>query len=361
VGGAERQTIALAEAMARRGHFVAFLTLKHADEELPVALPVMRLNMAKTPGGIARGLRFARNFVTLVRPDILHSHTFPANLFARLLRLAMVRDKDRPAVINTIHNVYEGGWHRRLIYAATHPLADCITAVSDAAAVSHAGGSEPGGRGIRVVPNGIDVDAYAADPDRRMRTRALMGAVDNFIWLAVGRVVPAKDYPNLLRAWLTVRAKHATARLWIAGEGDAGAIAHDVVSGDDSDRLGIEWLGLRRDIADLLDAADAYVLSSAWEGMPLAVAEAMAMQKPIVATDVGGVGELLGEAGLLTTAGDSAALAAAMLAVMAMGPGGLQAMGKRARERVEAHFSLGAIADAWEALYIGVAGSEAAV
>ena len=57
----------------------------------------------------------------------------------------------------------------------------------------------------------------------------------------------------------------------------------------------VRWLGLRRDMPALLDAADAFVSGSAWEGMPLAVGEAMAMAKPVVATDVGGVRELVGE------------------------------------------------------------------
>jgi glycosyltransferase involved in cell wall biosynthesis len=59
----------------------------------------------------------------------------------------------------------------------------------------------------------------------------------------------------------------------------------------------VRWLGLRRDMPALLDAADGFVLSSAWEGMPLAVGEAMAMEKSVVATDVGGVRELMGDTG----------------------------------------------------------------
>ena len=66
----------------------------------------------------------------------------------------------------------------------------------------------------------------------------------------------------------------------------------------------------------LLDAADGFVLASAWEGMPLAVGEAMAMEKPVVATDVGGVRELVGDAGVIVPAKDPEALAKAMLALM---------------------------------------------
>ena len=101
----------------------------------------------------------------------------------------------------------------------------------------------------------------------------------------------------------------------------------------------------------LLDAADAFVLGSAWEGMPLVVGEAMAMQKPVVATDVGGVRELIGDAGVLVPPKDSAALADAMLRIMQMPDGHRQAMGQAGRERIRQHFDMNTKAEEWEALY----------
>jgi glycosyltransferase involved in cell wall biosynthesis len=356
VGGAERQTIALAERMAARRHTVAILTLKHVDEELPVRLPVLRLNMAKTPFGIQRGLRFAAGFLAAFRPDIVHSHTFPANLFARLLRRQMSDSENLPVMVNTIHNIYEGGWHRRLLYRLTRPWVDAITAVSVAAADAHAQATGVGRESITVLVNGIETEEYLPDEERRAYTRSLMGAGENFIWLAIGRLAPGKDYPNLLRAWLQVRKEYQTTRLWIAGEGDAAGVAEYSLTMDEAEREGVEWLGLRRDVRDLLDAADGYVLSSAWEGMPLAVGEAMAMGKPIVATRVGGVVELVGDAGLLVPSNSSDALAHAMRAVMAMDDGERMEMGVRAQARVQDHFSLAAAVHAWESLYASVAG-----
>ena len=355
VGGAERQTIALAERMALRGHTVAILTLKHVDEELPVRLPVLRLNLAKTPFGIQRGLRFAAGFLAAFRADIVHSHTFPANLFARLLRRQIGAGADTPVMVNTIHNIYEGGLHRRLLYRVTRPWVDAITAVSQAAADEHARGAGVARDAITVVVNGIETDEYMPDEERRAHTRSLMGAGENFIWLAVGRLAPGKDYPNLLRAWLSVRKQYRAARLWIAGEGDAAALTEVAALLDEAEREGVEWLGLRRDVRDLLDAADGYVLSSAWEGMPLAVAEAMAMGKPVVATRVGGVVELVGDAGLLVQANSSDALAHAMRTVMALDEDGRYEMGIRAQARVQDRFSMAAATDAWEGLYASLA------
>jgi glycosyltransferase involved in cell wall biosynthesis len=161
--------------------------------------------------------------------------------------------------------------------------------------------------------------------------------------VAVGRVAEAKDYPNLLRAFGLVRERKPDARLWIVGEGEPlGKMA------------GVEWLGLQGDVARWLDGADGFVMSSAWEGMPLALGEAMAMGKVTVATDVGGVGEMLGDCGELVTAGESGALAEAMLKVMTMESGDREALGRRARLRVAEEFSLDSRVVVWEAMYQGL-------
>jgi glycosyltransferase involved in cell wall biosynthesis len=101
----------------------------------------------------------------------------------------------------------------------------------------------------------------------------------------------------------------------------------------------------------LLDAADGFVLASAWEGMPLAVGEAMAMGKPVVATDVGGVRELLAEKGLIIPAKSSESLADAMLEMMRKTDKERRGIGRSARERIAAQFSMDAKADEWELLY----------
>jgi glycosyltransferase involved in cell wall biosynthesis len=168
---------------------------------------------------------------------------------------------------------------------------------------------------MSVITNGIDVKEFAPDSRRRKSIRNQMQVRGVFQWLAVGRLTPAKDYPNLLRAFRALNHVDPTARLWIAGEGDPSTLlaSHpDLLQNSPS----IQWLGLRRDIADLLDAADGFVLSSAWEGMPLVVGEAMAMGKPIVATNVGGIAELMGNTGTLVPPADSQALTAAIVAVM---------------------------------------------
>jgi glycosyltransferase involved in cell wall biosynthesis len=108
---------------------------------------------------------------------------------------------------------------------------------------------------------------------------------------------------------------------------------------------------LRRDIPALLDAADAFVQASAWEGMPLAIGEAMAMGKPVVATDVGGVRELLGNAGVIVPTRDPQALADAMIALMRESQKDRQALGMAARARIKREFDMDRRVVEWEELY----------
>lgn len=352
MGGAERQVLALAERMAERGHSIALLVLRpRLAEEWPTDIDVVHLEMRKNPIGamnaLARGRRYLREF----RPDLVHSHSFHANMIARILGV-LVRV---PVVLSTVHNVYEGGWGRMLAYRLTDRLSRRTTAVSAAAAERFVRLRAVPQAKIAVVTNGIDMKEFAPDAERRAQARAALEAGDKFIWLAAGRIVAAKDYPNLLRAFALVHAARPETQLWIAGGGDPTGLKQ--VSGFAVEHGLIQqarWLGLRRDMPALLDAADGFVLSSAWEGMPLAVGEAMAMEKPVAATDVGGVCELVGDAGVVAPAGDSEALAEAMLDLMRRSAEERQKLGRAARARIAALFSMDARADEWEALYRGL-------
>jgi len=355
IGGAERQTVTLARRMEQRGHTVALLVLRpRVDEECTTALRVVHLDMRKTPVsaliGLAKGRRFLREF----RPDLVHSHTFFANLMARLLRtIAPV-----PVVLSTVHNVYEGGWKRMLAYRLTDGLSERTVVVSEAIAHRYTELAAIPQRKCTVVCNGFDTAEFAPSAERRAHMRAAMGALGEFNWLAAGRIVPAKDYTSLLWAFARVWASHRDARLWIAGEGTAAEFA-EVSNLAKVLGLGeaVRWLGLRRDMPSLLDAADGFVLSSAWEGMPLAVGEAMAMEKPVVTTHVGGVRELVGDTGVVVAPRNFDALAAAMLGVMQMAQEDREAMGRAARKRIQTSFDMDAKADEWEALYRTLTGA----
>ncbi|MGA2674503.1 MAG: glycosyltransferase [Terracidiphilus sp.] len=352
MGGAERQVLALAGRMARRGHAVALLVLRsRLAEEWPTALHVVHLEIRKTPLSLLTGMAKARRFLLDFRPDLLHSHSFHANLVARLLKVFV----PSIAVLSTVHNVYEGGWPRMLAYRLTDGLSRRTTAVSESAARRFVRLKAVPQNKCMVLTNGIDTEEFAPDAPRRARARAAMDASENFIWLAAGRIVPAKDYANLLRAFARVRTVRNDTQLWIAGEAAGAEFARVQALAAEFDLTdAVRWLGLRRDVPGLLDASDGFVLASAWEGMPLAMGEAMAMEKPAVATDVGGVRELMGETGAIVPAKNPDALAGAILETMRRSAGDRQELGRAARERMQSEFSMDAKAEEWEALYSAV-------
>jgi glycosyltransferase involved in cell wall biosynthesis len=198
IGGAERQVISLAERMARRGHAVAIVVLRPpVAEQWPTTVKVIHLDMRKTPAGVLAAMARGRRFLAGFRPSLLHSHSFHANVAARLLGLSI----PSLPVLSSVHSVNEGGRLRMLAYHLTDSLSRRTTAVSQAAADRYVSLRAIPPRKCIVLPNGIDSAEFVPNPSRRTSTRAVMGVASEFVWLAAGRIVPAKDYPNLLRAF----------------------------------------------------------------------------------------------------------------------------------------------------------------
>jgi glycosyltransferase involved in cell wall biosynthesis len=350
MGGAEKQVLALADRMADRGHAVKLLVLRpQLKEQWPASLPVIHLDMRKNPLSVLKGIGRARRFLRGYRPDVIHSHSFHANMIARLMRIFVPAS----VVLSTVHNVYEGGLHRMIAYRLTDFLCRRTTAVSAVAAERFVLLKAVPRHKCVVVTNGIDTAAFMSSEARRTHIRKSMGVTDQFVWFTAGRLAPAKDIPNLLAAFKGVRAVLPDAELWIAGSGksteEEPATSGSAAESEFSDQ--VRWLGLRRDLPALLDAADGFVLASAWEGMPLALGEAMCMEKPVVATDVGGVRELVGQAGVLVPAKNPEALASAMLVMMRSSAEVRQKLGRAARVRIEDHFSIESRAQQWDSLY----------
>jgi glycosyltransferase involved in cell wall biosynthesis len=206
---------------------------------------------------------------------------------------------------------------------------------------------------LRVVPNGVDPALYGRAPAKaRQDVRLALGLEQEFAWLAVGRFEIAKDYPNMLRAFEAVRERRSDAVLLLAGRGslqqETEALAAMLNLGGS-----VRFLGVRNDVPALLAAADGYVMSSAWEGMPMVLLEAAAGGLPIVATDVGGNAETVvdGESGFLVPAADDGKLAEAMLGLMARSEAERRRMGERGREHIRRRYGLTRLVDEWEEVY----------
>jgi glycosyltransferase involved in cell wall biosynthesis len=351
-GGAEAQVVLLATGLTKRGWTVEVISMlppeDYVSELLAGGVPVRDLGMRRgipEPWAMVRLGRVLRRF----RPDILHCHMVHANLLGRVARLF----SPIPVLISTAHSICEGPRWRDWAYRVTDPLADLTTNVSKAGVARYVRDNLVPAHRIAWIPNGVDFDRFRPDRDSRQHIRGELGlSPDAFVWIAVGNLRDPKDYPIMLSAFSNVARRGRDSVLLIAGD---GPLAHQLAQY--AEELGISqrvrWLGRRSDIATLLRTADAFLMSSRYEGTPIALLEASATCLPVVATAVGGVPEVVadGVTGHLSPPGDHEALARAMEAVLAMFPDERRTMGDRGRERVMERYGIENILDMWESVY----------
>jgi glycosyltransferase involved in cell wall biosynthesis len=352
MGGADSQLLAAAQELRVRGHEVRIVSMTPLGpmglQARTAGVPTESLEMREgvpDPRALVRLARLVRSW----RPDVVHSHMVHANLMARALRLVA----PVPALISTIHNIYEGGRLRMAGYRLTNRLVDHMTIISQAAADRFVRERIVPERLVTVIPNGVDPALFAPEPaEDRAAVRRSLGLGGEFAWLAVGRFEAAKDYPTMLNAFRTVHERQPGSVLLLVGRGSLQAETEALARELGLDAA-VRFLGVRSDVPRLVGAADGYVMSSAWEGMPMALLEAAAGGLPIVATRVGGNHEVVleGESGFLVPAREPTALAGAMLRLMGIVEPERRRMGERGSEHVRAHHGLSRVVDRWLALY----------
>ncbi len=250
-------------------------------------------------------------------PDIVHTHNFTASTWGRIAaKLCRV-----PVLVATEHNVliHESPFHR-FVRKWLSRYTGRIIGVSEKVVQSHIRGDRIHAERYSTIYNGIDLDCYAAHPT----VAATADSLNRYFLPERGKVVgivasltSQKGHPYFLRAARRVLETVPTTTFLIVGDGPLRAELEGL-----SKELGLEgrvvFTGLRSDVPLLLAHMDLFVLSSLWEGMPMAVLEAMAAGKPVVATSVGGLDEVVleGSTGYLVPPGDENALAAAITALL---------------------------------------------
>jgi glycosyltransferase involved in cell wall biosynthesis len=314
------------------------------DPEVPVAvLPLVR---PVRPATDAHALVACRQLVRAARPAVVHTHMAKAGALGRLAALSLGRE--RPKLVHTFHGHvlqgYFGPGQQRVFLALERALArhtDVLVAVSpevrDELVDLGVGRREQ----YEVVPIGVDLDLYSRvkprRPDEAGPLRRSIGVPgDAFLVGVVGRLVPVKDHATLLEALALVPQAH----LAVIGDGELRPTLEQQAR-----RLGLagraHFTGWRQDVAGALDDLDVVVLTSRNEGTPVALIEASAAGRAVVATDVGGVRHVVehGRTGWLCPPGDAAALAA-RLAELVAHPGLAEVAGQEGRRLVTARFGL---------------------
>ena len=349
MGGAERQVVDLADSFNCLGNEVAIIALtgevicKPANENIKV----FELGLKKNIFSIVNATLKLRKLVLDFKPDVVHSHMVHANIFTRLLRLIA----PVPVLVCTAHNTEEGGWLRMLAYRLTDSLADISTNVSHEAVISFVNKKAVKKGGMIVVYNGIDIDRFKfSNVNREVKRSELALSSSHQLLLAVGRFDEAKDYPNLLKAFSQLIIDNRNLKLAIIGTGYLKSEMMQLCI-ELSISENVIFLGRQNNVHEWMSAADCYVLSSAWEGFGLVVAEAMACERVVVATDCGGVAEVLGSDGYLCPIKDSESLAKKIQMVLGLDDVDLHKRGVRARNRIVHNYSLSNSVAQWKRIY----------
>jgi glycosyltransferase involved in cell wall biosynthesis len=349
IAGAERQVVLLALGLRKRGWRVSVIALSGnggpAAAELTAAgISFLSLEMRK---GLAdpRGWIRLRRWLLREAPEVVHAHLPHAAWIARWSRLAApVR-----VLIDTLHSTSTGTWGRRAGYRYSRWLPERVTAVGSAVADAYLGADMVSSRRLIIVPNGVDIETWHPNSEAGQVLRRAQSLEGGFLWLAAGRLDPVKDYPTLLQALARTPIE---ARLVIAGRGplesDLRCMAQALGIGSR-----VRFLGFVPDVLPWMQAADGFVQSSLWEGLPVSLLEAGACALPTVATNVPGTREVIADrrTGWLAPPSNPGELAARMIAAMQSSTSERTAIGATARKQVVDHFSLGAVLDRWEALY----------
>lgn len=356
VGGTEMNAVRTAERLdpARFELLVVALDgdgplrARYAAAGIPVeSFPIGRLVGLRT---LRQGLRL-RRFLASQHVDVVHCHDMYSNAF--------VAPWARAAGAALVTSRRWGPFERRSHAAANHlayRLSDCVLANSPGVAALVRAEGIPAER-VSVVPNFVDAAAF--DPPaagERAAARASLGVPAGAVVVGVvANLTPIKDHATFVRAVARLAPRRPELHAMLVGGGPLRAPL-EALAGQlgVSDR--VHFAGARPHLPNLHHLFDLSALTSTSEGFPNSVVEAMAAGRAVVATRVGGVADAVaeGETGLLVAPGDDGALADALDALIADAPR-REAMGARARERAERHYSADVAIGALERLYARVA------
>jgi sugar transferase (PEP-CTERM/EpsH1 system associated) len=261
-----------------------------------------------------RCVRRLGRFLEANNVQVVHAHQYTPFAYAAATRLF----GRRPRIVFTEHGRFYPDMtsrKRRAFNRLVVSRLDRLVAVGESvrqALIEKEG--LPASR-IQVIYNGIDLEPVKLTPRQRSELRKVMGASDeDFLVVQVARLDTIKDHPTALRVIAAASREDSSLRLAIVGDGPEKANIERQVH-ELSLNKHVRLLGKRDDVAHLLAAADAFLLTSVSEGIPVTIIEALAAGVPVVATAVGGVPEVIddGISGLLAPAGDVSALAVALL------------------------------------------------
>jgi glycosyltransferase involved in cell wall biosynthesis len=362
-GGSQTMLAKLLSAMDSKAWPPEVISLRDrgaiGERLLSAGFPVRALGMRERPSDLLALVRLAR-WLRELRPAIVQTWLYHADLFgalaARWAGGSPVIWNIRQTTLDPRRERRATIWIARLCARLSHRLPARIICCSEASRRAHAALGYDAERMV-VIPNGFDLGEFRPDAEARESVRRdLRIAADAPLVGQLARFDPQKDHENFIEAARLLAESHPAVRFLLCGEGvdERNEKLRSWIA-----RAGItercHLLGSRTDTPRLLAALDVASLSSAGEGFPNVLGEAMACAVPCVATDVGECAAIVGGAGRIVPRRDPAALAAAWRELIDAGADARRLLGEKARHRIETEFDLPRVAARYQGLYEQVA------
>lgn len=308
---------------------------------------LIELNMSKSFFSIISSfLKFCK-VLKSINPDIVHSHMYHANIFSRSARIFV----NIKRLICSAHSTTEGGKLSELLYRYTDFLCDITTNVSNTARQLFVEKNMSKDTNIITAYNGIDTEVFKFCKESRSELRSLFNYnAEDFIFLAVGKFKEAKNYPLLVKSFAHHYENNCNSRLLIVGDGPLRSDIEKIVDSLQLNHV-ITFAGNRSDIPEIMSSCDAFILSSAWEGFGLVVAEAMSCERPVIATDCGGVSEVILDTQFLVPPADSVLLTQKMDVLVILSNDELLRIGLLNRNYIIDKFSIDGVLKFWLETY----------
>jgi glycosyltransferase involved in cell wall biosynthesis len=348
LGGAETQVLLLAKTMKKNGAEVTVIAMESGgvmvNKFKAEGIEVVELGI-KSAKELFSGYNIFKSVIAKLKPDVIHSHMVHANMFCGVFKFFNFKYK----VVATAHNIQEGSKLLMAGYYFTKYVVDWSTNVSVEAYQHYLKEGYFSRKKSSYVPNGIDTDLFRPNDSLKASLRQELSLSDqDYVILAAGRLHAQKNHQMLIEAFGSIREQLPGAKVLIAGDGELRSELQQLIMRlnlNDSVKL----LGNRNDIVHLLNLCDCFVLSSTFEGFGLVVAEALSCCKAVIATDCGGVKEVLNNYGLLIEKQNVAVLTSALLKLYKQ-PFTSERLIK-AREYIITKYSINNVVNTWVSLY----------
>ena len=356
IGGVQQQLLSLLKAYSRERFNPIFCCLGPKEE---MGKEIEGTGIEFIPLNKLRYNRFSLGIVLelyrLMKKKQIHvvrTHRYRSNLYGRLAAfLAGV-----PVIIASVHDNYRTDKRpkRRIMNRILSKITDKIVAVSEDVKEDIIRYDSIDPSKIEVIPNGIDVERFNPEKNTTDIRKEFSLEEDDIVIGFIGRIVPAKGLEYLLNALPYLKEEFKSIKLLIVGE---GSLVEELKERAKKNNIfdNILFIGRRRDIPEILASINIFVMPSIAEGLPNALLEAMAMGKPIVTTEVGGIPEIVknGFNGLLVPPRDTLSLSKAIKELISNDRLAAK-LGQAARDLVHDNLSIKAIAQKWQSLYLSI-------